>query len=126
MSREGSERIAVVTGASRGAGKGIALALGAAGATVYITGRTTQTGTNPLPGTIYETAEQVTQAGGKGVAVVCDLSSTWSQSNHCDAEKAGHSPNPVWCRPSSDSRKSREIPQNALSPSQVAWSTSGI
>lgn len=72
MSREGSERIALVTGASRGAGKGIALALGAAGATVYITGRTTQTGTNPLPGTIYETAEQVTQAGGKGIAVVCD------------------------------------------------------
>lgn len=72
MRHEGSERIAIVTGASRGAGKGIALALGAAGATVYITGRTTQTGTNPLPGTVYETAEQVTQAGGKGVAVVCD------------------------------------------------------
>jgi len=72
MMQKESQRIAVVTGASRGAGKGIALALGAAGSTVYVTGRTTQAGTNPLPGTVYETAEQVTQAGGKGVAVVCD------------------------------------------------------
>lgn len=72
MAGEGGERIAVVTGASRGAGKGIALALGAAGATVYVTGRTTKTGTSPLPGTVFETAEQVTGAGGKGVAVACD------------------------------------------------------
>ncbi len=72
MSNTESERVAVVTGASRGAGKGIALALGAAGVTVYVTGRTTQPGTNPLPGTVYETAQQVTEAGGKGVAVVCD------------------------------------------------------
>jgi len=72
MKHESRERIAVVTGASRGAGKGIALALGAAGATVYITGRTSQPGTNPLPGTVYQTAEEVTRAGGKGIAVVCD------------------------------------------------------
>jgi len=67
-----SERIVVVTGASRGAGKGIALALGATGATVYVTGRTTQKGTAPLPGTVFETAEEITRAGGVGVPVVCD------------------------------------------------------
>ena len=65
-------RIAVVTGASRGIGKGIALELGAAGATVYVTGRTVEAGVNPLPGTVGETAAQVTEAGGHGVAVACD------------------------------------------------------
>lgn len=65
-------RIALVTGASRGIGKGIALELGAAGATVYVTGRTVETGVNPLPGTVGETAALVTEAGGHGVAVACD------------------------------------------------------
>lgn len=64
--------VAVVTGASRGAGRGIAVALGSYGATVYVTGRTTRTGEAPLPGTIYETAAAVTAAGGQGVAVRCD------------------------------------------------------
>jgi len=64
--------IAVVTGASRGIGKGVALALGATGATVYITGRTTRGTDTPLPGSIDETAEQVTAAGGSGIAVPCD------------------------------------------------------
>ncbi|NKF20951.1 SDR family NAD(P)-dependent oxidoreductase [Solimonas marina] len=64
--------VAVVTGASRGAGKGIALALGAQGATVYVTGRSLQEGDAPLPGTIAGTAEAVTQAGGRGIAVACD------------------------------------------------------
>lgn len=63
---------AVVTGASRGAGKGIAIALGAEGATVYVTGRSLKPGDAPLPGTIYETADLVTQAGGRGIPVVCD------------------------------------------------------
>ncbi|MEV6063249.1 SDR family NAD(P)-dependent oxidoreductase [Nocardia asteroides] len=65
-------RVAVVTGASRGIGKGIALELGAAGATVYVTGRTTTPGR--LPGTVHATAEEITAAGGTGVAVVCDHS----------------------------------------------------
>jgi NAD(P)-dependent dehydrogenase (short-subunit alcohol dehydrogenase family) len=78
-------RIAVVTGASRGAGRGIAAELGAAGATVYVTGRTRRGGATPayakllalaktdaLPGSIDETAEEVTRAGGKGIAVPCD------------------------------------------------------
>jgi NAD(P)-dependent dehydrogenase (short-subunit alcohol dehydrogenase family) len=64
--------VAVVTGASRGAGKGIAIALGAEGATVYVTGRTVKEGDAALPGTVAATAEAVTRAGGEGVAVACD------------------------------------------------------
>ena len=68
------DRVVVVTGASRGAGKGIALALGATGATVYVTGRTRHEGDAPLPGTVQATAAAVTAAGGKGVPVFCDHS----------------------------------------------------
>ena len=64
--------VAIVTGASRGAGRGIAIALGSHGCTVYVTGRSEKSGDHALPGTIYETAEAVTKAGGKGVAVRCD------------------------------------------------------
>ncbi|MGV9415508.1 SDR family NAD(P)-dependent oxidoreductase [Nocardia sp. NPDC003693] len=63
-------RVAVVTGASRGIGKGIALELGAAGATVYVTGRTTTPG--HLPGTVGGTAAEIDELGGTGVPVVCD------------------------------------------------------
>ncbi len=66
--------IALVTGASRGAGRGIAIALGSHGCTVYVTGRSQSSADHALPGTIYETAEAVTAAGGKGVAVPCDHS----------------------------------------------------
>jgi len=64
--------VAVVTGASRGAGRGIAIALGMHGCTVYVTGRSEKTTDSNLPGTIYETAQAVTAAGGKGVAVRVD------------------------------------------------------
>lgn len=64
--------IAIVTGASRGAGRGIAIALGRHGCTVYVTGRSQQVGDNALPGTIHEAAAAVTAAGGKGIAVACD------------------------------------------------------
>lgn len=66
--------VAIVTGASRGAGRGIAIALGSHGCTVYVTGRSQKAGDAALPGTIYETAEAVTAAGGKGIAVRCDHS----------------------------------------------------
>jgi len=69
-----NERVALVTGASRGAGRGIAVELGAAGATVYVTGRSVAGGstTDDLPGTIDETAADVTARGGRGIAVRCD------------------------------------------------------
>jgi dehydrogenase/reductase SDR family protein 1 len=69
-----SGKIAVVTGGSRGVGKGIALGLGEAGATVYITGRTSHEGSDieKLGGTVFSTAEEVTGAGGKGIGLVCD------------------------------------------------------
>ena len=70
-------QVAVVTGASRGAGKGIALGLGSMGMTVYVTGRSTSASLGsskgrPLPGTIHETAAEITRLGGKGIAVPCD------------------------------------------------------
>lgn len=77
--------IAVVTGASRGAGRGCAIELGAAGATVYVTGRSRRerpasgyeqiqalSNLAQVPGSIDETAEEVTRAGGRGIAVACD------------------------------------------------------
>ncbi|MCI0395676.1 MAG: SDR family NAD(P)-dependent oxidoreductase [Chloroflexi bacterium] len=67
-------KVAVVTGASRGAGRGIALMLGEAGATVYVTGRSRRGGptTAGQPETVDETAELVTARGGQGIAVRCD------------------------------------------------------
>lgn len=79
------DHIALVTGASRGGGRGIAVELGAAGATVYVTGRTTRQAAAPgydgflarsglaaMPGTIDDVADEVTAAGGRGIAVRCD------------------------------------------------------
>jgi len=63
-------RIAVVTGASRGIGKGIALELGASGATVYVTGRSVEPGA--IPGTIGQTVAEIEELGGTGIAVACD------------------------------------------------------
>lgn len=64
----------MVTGASRGVGKGIAHELGIAGATVFITGRSRRNHptTDNLPGSIDETAELVTEAGGEGILIECD------------------------------------------------------
>jgi len=77
--------VAVVTGASRGAGRGVAVELGAAGATVYVTGRSTRaqpaqgygrilalSALDALPGSIDDTADEVTRLGGQGIAVRCD------------------------------------------------------
>lgn len=67
-------QVALVTGSSRGAGRGIALALGEAGATVYVTGRSTreQSTQTDLTGTIEDTADELTARGGTGIAVRCD------------------------------------------------------
>jgi NAD(P)-dependent dehydrogenase (short-subunit alcohol dehydrogenase family) len=67
-------RIALVAGATRGGGRGIAVALGEAGATVYATGRSTRERRSEIdrPETIEETAELVTEAGGEGIAVAVD------------------------------------------------------
>ncbi len=67
-------RIAVVAGATRGAGRGIAVMLGEAGATVYVTGRSTRSLRSDMdrPETIEDTAEQVTAAGGLGIPVKVD------------------------------------------------------
>jgi NAD(P)-dependent dehydrogenase (short-subunit alcohol dehydrogenase family) len=68
----GAETVAVVTGASRGAGKGIAIALGASGATVYVTGRSQQPTDSPHGGTVAETAALIDEAGGRGIAMPVD------------------------------------------------------
>ena len=70
-------RVAVVTGATRGVGRGITLALAECGATVYVTGRSTrlQATTDDLPGTIEDAAEDVSARGGIGVPVRCDFTS---------------------------------------------------
>lgn len=78
-------RVAIVTGASRGAGRGCALELGAAGATVYVTGRSTRdqpadtygqllglSKLAALPGNIDDTADEVARLGGRGIAARCD------------------------------------------------------
>jgi NAD(P)-dependent dehydrogenase (short-subunit alcohol dehydrogenase family) len=74
MSRPLAGKIALVSGATRGGGRGIAVALGEAGATVYATGRSTRAQRSEIdrPETIEETAELVTAAGGEGIAVAVD------------------------------------------------------
>ena len=74
MSQVLQGKVALVAGATRGAGRGIAVELGATGATVYCTGRTTRAQASELnrPETVEETAELVQQAGGQGIAVQVD------------------------------------------------------
>jgi NAD(P)-dependent dehydrogenase (short-subunit alcohol dehydrogenase family) len=74
MSGELEGKVALVAGATRGAGRGIAVELGAAGATVYVTGRSTRERRSEMdrPETIEETAELVTAAGGRGIPVRVD------------------------------------------------------
>jgi dehydrogenase/reductase SDR family protein 1 len=67
-----SDKVAIVTGASRGIGRGVALGLGEAGWTVYVTGRTLRNGDSDRPGSVTLTAEEVAAKGGQGIAVRCD------------------------------------------------------
>lgn len=115
-------KIAIVTGASRGAGRGIALALGAHGCTVYVTGRSEQDGDAELTGTIHETAAAVTAMGGRGIAVRCDhgddkqVAALFAQvaaeqgrldilvNNACAIQDALHAPGNFWEKPLSLSK----------------------
>ncbi|QWB21355.1 MULTISPECIES: SDR family oxidoreductase [Streptomyces] len=74
MSAPLKDKVALVAGATRGAGRGMAVELGAAGATVYVTGRSTRTRRSEYdrPETIEDTADLVTEAGGQGIAVPAD------------------------------------------------------
>ena len=67
------DKVAVVTGSSRGIGKGAALELAEAGATVYVTARSVQEGDAPLPGTVKQTVKEIEQQGGQAIAVACDV-----------------------------------------------------
>ena len=71
---EPQRRVAWVTGASRGVGRGVAIALGRSGWTVYVTARSSSAAgrTSHLPGTVEETAAAVAEAGGEGIGVMCD------------------------------------------------------
>lgn len=74
MTKTLNNKVALVTGASRGAGRAIAAVLGEVGATVYITGRTARgaAAVDGLPGTVDDAAEEVSTRGGQGIAVHCD------------------------------------------------------
>jgi NAD(P)-dependent dehydrogenase (short-subunit alcohol dehydrogenase family) len=84
--------VALVSGASRGVGRGIAVSLGAAGWTVWVTGRSNRaTGsTSHLPGSIETTAEAVDEAGGTGVPWLCDHRSDESVQDLADAMSRRH------------------------------------
>jgi NAD(P)-dependent dehydrogenase (short-subunit alcohol dehydrogenase family) len=85
-------KVALVAGATRGAGRGIAVELGAAGATVYVTGRTTREHQSEYgrPETIEETAELVDRAGGTGIAVPADHLVPAEVRALADRVRAGH------------------------------------
>src|SRR5436305_13943069 len=67
-------QVAIVTGASRGIGRGVAVGLGEAGWTVYVTARTLRDGESDRTGSVTRTAEQVTRAGGRGIPMRSDHS----------------------------------------------------
>lgn len=72
LDRELEGRVAIVTGASRGIGRGCAVGLGARGATVYVTARRTSSAEPPEEGTVEAVAAEIDAVGGKGIAIACD------------------------------------------------------
>ena len=94
-------RVAWVTGGSRGVGRGVAVALGQAGWVVYVTARSSADGrTGHLPGTVEQTADAVTAAGGSGVAVPCDHRDD-------DGGPGGRGPDHRGSRPAGPARQQR-------------------
>jgi dehydrogenase/reductase SDR family protein 1 len=74
MAKQSSRKVAIVTGATRGIGRGVALGLGEAGWIVYVTGRTLDVGQSERPGTLLATAREIDEIGGAGIAARCDHS----------------------------------------------------
>src|SRR5262245_34551880 len=72
MAPQLADTVAIVTGGSRGMGKGIVLGLAEAGATIYVTGRTREKGMGPWPGSLAETVDEAAALGGRCIAVICD------------------------------------------------------
>ena len=72
MAKRSSGKVAIVTGASRGIGRGVALGLGEGGWTVYVTGRTLDVGQSDRPGTLLATAREIDEIGGAGIVSRCD------------------------------------------------------
>ena len=100
-----SGSVAVVTGASRGVGRGAAIGLGEAGATVYVTGRTGSPAAarDGLGGTVFETADAVTAAGGVGIPVICDhyilVNNAWGGYRDMVEKREFTWPHPLWQQP---------------------------
>lgn len=132
-------KVALVAGATRGAGRGIAVQLGAAGATVYVTGRTTTTQRSEMnrPETIEETAALVDEAGGHGIPVRVDhlVPSEVSSLVTRIRRDQGHlhvlvNDNPAWRRvctpcvwPSTHTSSPAITRYRSSSSSQGAWSS---
>ena len=96
MTRRLAGRVAIVTGASRGLGRAIALALAAEGAAVAVVGRTEQVWDDRLPGTIGETVTEIEAAGGSAVAIRADLTNRDDIAHLLDAARDTLGPSPFW------------------------------
>src|SRR5690349_25112542 len=126
-------RVALVAGATRGAGRGIATALGEAGATVVCTGRTTRTGATrsdySRPETIEETAELVDSLGGTGVPVPCDHTDPGQVAALADRVRAEHGHldvlvNDIWAARDCTARTTG-TPRSGISTSPTGCGCSG-
>ncbi|QOZ35923.1 SDR family NAD(P)-dependent oxidoreductase [Bradyrhizobium sp. CCBAU 53421] len=84
------DRIALVTGGSRGVGKGVAIGLAEAGATVVVTARTRNSGGSEWPGSLDETIAAINEVGGRGIGLLCDHSDDGSVKEVFDVVRRDH------------------------------------